>query len=248
MSSSLAAHALPSAPAPRRRPDLERAAGLSRAQLGAVVGAIGLVHVVGVWALLQVPEVREAAAEVAPIFVNFVAPPAPPKPAQPVPAPPPELAPPPPKPTPPRETLVTAAPTPAPAPFVAEPPPPPPSPVPAPPAPPVAAEASPAPPAPAPAPAPKTIPASAVQYLVAPELEYPRASHRLRESGRVMVRAFIDEAGAVREAQVHKSSSFPRLDEEAVRAVKRARFKPYLENGRATAGWAFIPLTFELEN
>ena len=39
----------------------------------------------------------------------------------------------------------------------------------------------------------------------------------------------------------------PVLDEAAVAAVKKARFKPYTENGQATAGWALIPIDFELE-
>jgi len=29
--------------------------------------------------------------------------------------------------------------------------------------------------------------------------------------------------------------------------VQKARFKPYTENGMPIAGWAFIPLEFELE-
>jgi protein TonB len=217
--------------------------GLSPGQLRAVVGAIALAHIAGAWALMQVPPAQELVATPVPIFVSFVSPPAAPTPPVPAPPPPPRAEQPPPRVTP-AVPLVTAAPTPAPAPFVAEPPPPP-LPTPAPPAPPVA-EAPPAPPAPPPA--PKTIPASAVQYLVPPELDYPRTSKRLGETGRVMVRVYVDEAGAVREVQLHKSSGFSRLDDEAVRAVKRARFKPYLENGRPTPGWAFIPLTFELEN
>ena len=37
------------------------------------------------------------------------------------------------------------------------------------------------------------------------------------------------------------------LDEAAVAAAQKARFKPYTENGRPTAGWARIPFPFELE-
>ena len=87
-----------------------------------------------------------------------------------------------------------------------------------------------------------------MQYLVKPPLEYPRASARLRESGTVTVRAFIDENGIPRDVQVAKSSGFARLNEAAVAAVRQARFKPYVENGRPTAGWAFIPLVFDQEN
>ena len=107
--------------------------------------------------------------------------------------------------------------------------------------------AAPAPPEPPPAPQPKVIPASAVQYLEPIELEYPRLSRKLGETGRVLIRIFIDEAGLAKNVQVNRSSGHPRLDEAALSAVQKARFKPYTENGRAVAGWAFIPLEFELE-
>jgi len=113
-----------------------------------------------------------------------------------------------------------------------------------------AEEAPPAPPAPAPPPAPvpaKVIPASGVQYLVPPPLEYPRASRRIGETGKVLVRVYIDEEGLPRNVQLNQSSGHTRLDYAAVAAVHKARFKPYTENGRPTAGWAFIPLNFELE-
>jgi protein TonB len=143
--------------------------------------------------------------------------------------------------------VIAAAPSPAPAPLVVatplqieapvEPP--------APPA--VAAPVAPAPLPAAPPPAPRQIPASAVQYLEPLPLEYPRLSKRLGETGRVMVRVFIDEGGRAREPQVSRTSGHARLDEAAVAAVGKARFKPYTENGQAVAGWALIPIDFELE-
>ena len=47
--------------------------------------------------------------------------------------------------------------------------------------------------------------------------------------------------------QLAQSSGFARLDEAALAGVQRARFKPYTENGVPTAGWARIPIPFELE-
>jgi protein TonB len=241
---SSATHPLPAGTAlATRRAGARRAShdGLTPTQFRSVVLGIVAVHVFGAWGLMQVPAVRDAVIEAAPIFVNFISPPAPPVPPPPVPPPPPKM--PVLKKPPPPNTLVTAAPTPAPAPFVAEPPPPIPEPAPAPM--PTVAEAPPAPPAPAPP--PKTIPASAVQFLEALPVEYPRTSKRLSESGRVMVRVYIDEAGRPLEVQLQRSSGFSRLDEEAVRAVRKARFKPPTENGRPIAGWATVPVIFELE-
>ena len=106
----------------------------------------------------------------------------------------------------------------------------------------------PAPPAPPAPPPPKIIPASAVQYLGEPPVpEYPRLSIRAGETGRVMLRIYIDEAGLPRSVQVEKSSGHVRLDEAGAAAMKKARFKPYTENGQPVAGWAFVPLDFALE-
>lgn len=216
--------------------------GLPAAASRAVVGSVLALHLVGGWALLQVREVREALHEAAPLFVDLIAPEMPEPPARPPPPPPtpvPKLPPPP-------APLLTAPPTPAPAPFVA--PPPPPEPVsPAPPDPPVAL-ALPTPPAPpAPPPSPKEMPASAIEYLEPPAPVYPRMSRRLNEAGLVVVRVFVDVDGLPRQVQVLQSSGFARLDEAAVEGVRQARFKPWTQDGRAAAGWARIPIPFELE-
>ena len=229
--------------------------GLSPSQRHALLASIAALHIAGGWALLQVREVREAVVAAAPLFVSLIAP-TPPEPAPPQVLPPPPVVQPPPRPprVRPPERVVAAppAPVPAPAPFVV----PEPAPAPAPPPPPVvvappapvvvAPPPAPTPPAPAP-PQPKTIPASAVQYLEPPSPTYPAQSKRLGETGRVTVRVFIDERGGTRDVRVERSSGHARLDEAALTAVQRARFKPYTENGLPFAGWAFIPIDFELE-
>jgi protein TonB len=216
-----------------------RADGLSPNQRRALVAAILAAHVAVGYGLLQVREMREAAREIAPMFVNLIAasePPARPVPPPPVPQPVQK------KPLP-RAPVIAAAPSPVPAAVV----------VPAlqtepeaeAPAPPVAVQAPPAPPAPPPA--PRIIPASAVEYLEPPAPAYPRLSKRNAESGRVMVRVYVDVAGMPRNVQVGTSSGFARLDDAAVAAVQKARFKPYTENGQPTAGWTHVPINFELE-
>lgn len=96
------------------------------------------------------------------------------------------------------------------------------------------------------APAERVLPASAVQYLEPPLLVYPRASRRAGEAGRVLLRVFIDEQGLPRQVQVNRSSGFARLDEAAIEALRKARFKPCIADGQPVAGWALVPLTFEL--
>ncbi|MBC7993311.1 MAG: energy transducer TonB, partial [Rhizobacter sp.] len=85
-----------------RRPRPLAADGLSKAQYRAVVCAIALAHIGAIWGVLQVPAVRQAVVEAAPIFVDLLAPPAPPAPPPP-PVQPPVLKTPPP-------TLLTTAP------------------------------------------------------------------------------------------------------------------------------------------
>lgn len=235
------------APLPTTLPPLPRAGAggdLSPLQRRVMVGGIVALHGAALWGLLQVDAVRAAVLEAAPIFIDVLAQPQPQVPEPPKPPPPPL-----PRPTPvvapPPVIAAPAADTPAPF-TVPAPPPEPPAPAP------VQAVTAPAPPAapppPSAPPAPKLIPASAVQYLEPLQVDYPRTSRRNGEAGVVLVRAYIDShGGASRQVAVEKSSGFSRLDQAAVAAVQRARFKPYTENGQPVEGWALIPINFELE-
>jgi protein TonB len=207
---------------------------LTGGQRALLVAGILIAHIALVWGLMQVSAVREMVVASAPMMFSMVQPDTMPKPV-----PPPPTAKPVPKVVAP--TPIIAAESPAPAPFVTAPP----EPV-APPAE-VSEVASPSTVSAPPAPAPKIIPASAIDYLVPPPIEYPRASRKLREAGRVIVRVYVDEGGIPRATQVKRSSGFARLDEAALDAVQKARFKPYIEHGAAVAGWALIPVDFDLE-
>ena len=240
--SALALNSLATAARPPARllPPLLRSGGssddLSLAQRRVIVAGILALHVAGVWGLLQVSAVREAVLHAAPMFVDLIAQPARPTPVAPPPPQAQPLATPPPQ-----APVIATAPSAEPTAFVVPTPPP----EPAPPAPqiPMLVVAAPAPPAP-PSP-PKTIPASAVQYLEPPVLVYPRMSERNGERGRVMVRVYIDTAGLPQLVQVGMSSGFVRLDEAALAAVRKARFKPYTENGQPAEGWTTVSAIFE---
>lgn len=218
---------------------------LTPRQRHGVVAAMVLLHAGAAAWLVTLP--THAPPAVTPprlLSVEWIAAPVPVvEPSRPV-----EPAPEPLKPMPPRpvvappERLIAAPETAAPAAVVT----PPPAPLPvfdSPAAPPEPA----VPPAPASPAAPKTLPPEAIQYLLPPAPVYPKWSRRQGESGRVLVKVYVDEGGVPRSVQVTESSGHPRLDEAARVAVQAARFKPYAENGRPTAGWAFVPLTFDLE-
>ena len=226
---------------------------LSAGQRPVFTGLILLAHLLVVWGLLQLGPVRDAVRKATPLFVQLMlpaAPPAPPRPALPLPLPAPPSAKPPPA-----ALVSVTAPSPVAAVLVAptlaaEAVPAPPAPVQAIlPTPVAAAPVAPLPPPPAPAaPAPRALPSSAVQYLVAPVLVYPRLSQRNAETGRVMVRVLIGAAGgAPVSAQISQSSGHARLDEAAIAAVQKARFKPPTDMGQSVEGWALIPIDFDLE-
>ncbi len=233
------------APHPRAAPLTRVPAGLAaplqygrspahRRQRRVVIATMLVFHAVAVVGLMNASRLRDAAVDAKPMFLAVVDAPAPVTPSRPLPPPPSAKMPPPPPLTLPIVALEQA---PAAAPVVAQVLPPP-----------QAAPVAPveAPPAPAPSIAPKTIPPSAVQYLVPPAPVYSRVSARMRESGKAVVRVYIDEAGLPRNVQLATSTGFARLDEAALAAVRNCRFRPYLENGVAVAGWAAIPIEFEL--
>lgn len=244
---SMAAQPLPN----RRLPSLKSSSEtLSTMQRRAVVAAIVGLHLVAVWALLQVQAVRDAAVQAAPILVSLLATPAPPAPPPPTPLPVPVQKPQPRakvQPAPQPQLLATTA-TPTPESITV----PPPQEVPAPvaaPAPSSVVSAEPAVAAtPAPPPAPKLLPDNAVQYLQSPQVVYPPLSLRRAETGLVIVRAYIGtDGGAPRTVQVERSSGHARLDQAALAAVQAARFRPYAEKGQPVEGWALIPIRFQLE-
>lgn len=99
-----------------------------------------------------------------------------------------------------------------------------------------------------PPPPPKVLAASAVRYLVEPVLTYPRASRDLGESGTVVLKVLVDEQGRPKEIEVAKSSGHARLDQQALQAMRRARFQPHIEDGAARPVWVMAPQTFTLED
>lgn len=97
-----------------------------------------------------------------------------------------------------------------------------------------------------PAPIARTAPRSdARRPLTQPE--YPPSSRRAGEAGTVILEVYVLENGRVGEAKVKQSSGYPRLDEAAVREVKRSwRLVPGTENGKPVPMWGQFAVTFKL--
>ncbi len=109
--------------------------------------------------------------------------------------------------------------------------------------PPAAPTAAPAPPAPA----RKRLSADAVGYLVPPPAEVPLASRRAGESGVVWLRVVVDVRGLPALVQVQRSSGYPRLDAQAVYAMRQARFRPHTEGGAAIEVEVMAPIEYLTE-
>jgi periplasmic protein TonB len=210
--------------------------------------AIAALHAAVVWLLLQGDTVQRAVHKVSPLMVALLHTPAPaPQPAPALP-PLPRQAMPPPAPTllPAPELRVADAP-PAPAPGVvvaiAAP-----AAAPAAPALPALAVAEPAPlRAAAMPPAPPVLAASAIRYRVPPAIAVPMASRRLGESGTVLLRVWVDAQGLPRQVSLHRSSGFARLDEQALAAMREARFQPVSDGGSAIDWVVIAPLQYEID-
>ncbi|RVU43258.1 energy transducer TonB [Rubrivivax rivuli] len=239
----------PAPPAPDWTQLLRRPAETPSRQTRGLIAGVAVLHLAAGWALLQVPAVRSAMLEAAPLVVDLLAAPTTPQAPQPKP-PPPSAAPQPPV----RvaaPSTVLAAPNPAPPlaeAFTA------PAPTPAPAAPaaatpnPLAAPAAASVPAPAPVPAVrKRLPADAVVYLVQPPAELPLAARRAGESGVVWLRVVVDVRGLPAQVTLQRSSGHARLDAQALGAMRQARFRPYTEDGVALEVEVTAPIEYPLE-
>jgi len=77
--------------------------------------------------------------------------------------------------------------------------------------------------------------------------EYPPSSRRAGEAVTVILEVYVLENGRAGDVRVKQSSGFPKLDEAAVREVKRSwRLKPGTENGKPVPMWGQFAVTFKL--
>lgn len=200
---------------------------------GGMAAAVVL-HVVAIWGLLQFEGVRRSLIAAAPIMVHFITPPPevqePPRP-KPV-TKQPQSLPKPPEPAPVLSTKAIDTPSPLSPPEPAKPAP----------LPPIEAP----PPKPA-SPAPIIPPVFGADYLHNPPPDYPAASKRLREEGKVMLRVFVSAAGVADKVEVERSSGSARLDSAAREAVRAWRFVPARQGGQAIPAWVIVPIQFSLE-
>ncbi|MGE5622450.1 MAG: energy transducer TonB, partial [Bacillota bacterium] len=93
---------------------------------------------------------------------------------------------------------------------------------------------------------PRTI-ASGIEYIQPPQPEYPPISRRMGEEGKAVLRVLVNDKGHPERVELQKSSGIARLDEAARKAVLRALFKPFIEDGKAVPAYAIVPINFQLD-
>ena len=81
-----------------------------------------------------------------------------------------------------------------------------------------------------------------------PAPSYPQSARSRRQQGKVIVRVVISPTGQPSSIDVLQPSGFDVLDRAALDAVRRARFRPYAENGVALEALVDIPFDFVLRN
>ncbi|MBN2281405.1 MAG: energy transducer TonB [Candidatus Marinimicrobia bacterium] len=76
---------------------------------------------------------------------------------------------------------------------------------------------------------------------------YPEIAQEAGIEGTVVVQAFIDENGDVGTCEVLKGIPNTGLNEAAITAIKKTKFKPALQRDRKVGVWISIPVVFKLK-
>ncbi|MDQ8192258.1 energy transducer TonB [Roseibacillus persicicus] len=80
-----------------------------------------------------------------------------------------------------------------------------------------------------------------------PPPRYPKDLLKKKQGGKVIVLVTVDERGSVTNASVKESSGFQSMDQAALTAAKRWKFKPGIKGGRKAVMTAKIPFTFRVK-
>ncbi len=78
------------------------------------------------------------------------------------------------------------------------------------------------------------------------KIKYPEIAKKAGVEGRVIVQFVVDEEGSVVDPQVVRGIGAG-CDEEAIRAVQQAKFKPGQQRGKAVKVKMSLPITFKLK-
>lgn len=85
-----------------------------------------------------------------------------------------------------------------------------------------------------------------VEYLSRVPPRYPVAARRARAEGTVYLHILIDQDGHPQDVRLHRSCGHQLLDDAAMEAARRFRFKPHRVNGMPRNVQAIVPIEFAL--
>lgn len=77
-------------------------------------------------------------------------------------------------------------------------------------------------------------------------VDYPEFAKKARIEGRVIVQFVVDKKGNVQDPKVTRGVH-KLLNEEAIRAVKKQKFKPGKQSGQVVKVQMSLPVTFRLQ-
>ncbi|MCB1777837.1 MAG: energy transducer TonB [Candidatus Competibacteraceae bacterium] len=79
-----------------------------------------------------------------------------------------------------------------------------------------------------------------------PEPTYPAFARRQGYEGQVIIRVQVSSTGSVGAVRIVRSSGYAMLDETALSAIKRWRFRPAQQGGKPVEATLNVPITFKL--
>jgi protein TonB len=79
------------------------------------------------------------------------------------------------------------------------------------------------------------------------EPEYPKAAREAGFEGSVRVRVLVDEQGKVIDADILFSDVYPEMEEAAIKAAMKCRFKPAMQQKTPVRAHVMIPFVFQLK-
>jgi protein TonB len=102
-------------------------------------------------------------------------------------------------------------------------------------------------PSPTPSTAVVTAESRKVEYLYNPPPDYPPRARRLGLEGEVLIRTRVLPSGESDQLVLKRSSGYALLDEAAMEAVRKWRFRPARRGDKQIISWVEIPVRFRLE-
>lgn len=97
------------------------------------------------------------------------------------------------------------------------------------------------------APPEPVLPKFSADYLKNPAPDYPLASRRLGEEGKLLLRVLVSAEGKAEQVEIDKSSGFARLDQAAKAAVRNWLFVPAKLGDKSVRAWVIVPIVFTLK-